>query len=279
MPHLRSHFPVQGSVLHDTDWLAVDATAQLAGAWKHKLNIYGAGTRDRLATISEYSSQYPRSPWASSFSQYASYLKRMQNVDGRKGPWSGDFVAQLDAPALRELRCMTSIDGKRYYIPKAEVPAHDSLGTTFHCVTNGAGAVRRVHGDFRTDPAASPQSVLSQDLADTIGAVHDDWETIGFTLAGKIAGDRDVDPILRVILLEQVLNSWQVASTGGENAMLSIAGALGKFNADDLAWMDPDNADANAKRDAAERLIADQLPEFEKAQRYRRPAQCAVQAA
>ncbi len=246
------------------DWASVDEAARLIASWDAKLDIAPSAVRDRVAGIAAYTTKYATSPWAAVFADYNSYLKVLQTATDDRGPWKGELRTKLDQPFLKDLLCMKSADGKRYYLTKAEVPTHDSLGTTFNYIADGAGAVKRVHGNFQGEPLASPQSVLCKDLATMIDATGHDWQTLGYAVTDKIAESKDVDPILRVILLEDALNSWQVASNGADDAFLPIAGALQRFNAIDLAWMDPENADANARRDGAERVLAAQVPALKK---------------
>jgi hypothetical protein len=246
------------------EWASVDEAARLMTSWDTKLDVTPSAVPGRLAAIAAYTAKYTNSPWASGFADYASYLKLLQTATGDRGPWKGDFRAELNQPILKDLLCMKSADGKRYYLSSSEVPTHDSVGTTFNYIARG-GAIKRVHGNFAGKPAASPQSTLCKELGTAIDGMGRDWETLGYSLTDRIAESKDVDPILRVILLEHALNAWQVASSGGDDALLAIAGALGRFNADDLAWMDPEDADANAKRDAAEQLLAKQVPQLKKA--------------
>jgi hypothetical protein len=90
-----------------------------------------------------------------------------------------------------------------------------------------------------------------------------DADGFAFEVASLIRSDRETDAILRTILLNRVFRSARESQVVADTVVDDILDQLGALNAEDIAWMNPEDATANAARQRAARLI-DDLPDFDK---------------
>jgi hypothetical protein len=228
-------------------WEAVEEGAKLIDTWEGKPQPAPSQLPARVQALALYASKYPESPLGPTFDDLRSYLMLEMRALAADGPWRGELSTLLASPILKEFKSIRTVDGKVYYLlPDAPVQT-DSLGVSFNAVLSGDTTnTKRVTlkpAQISGGVTDSPQAILVRDLLKKLLDLNDaNWEMLGLDVIDDILTHKDVDPVLRVILLGRCAKLAQ-EGTWGSDAMKSIA------------WMNPNDGPAAQARDKATAIL------------------------
>lgn len=256
----------KNSAANSRAWAAVEATTRLSNSFGGILKPDVSSLPQRVQALSDYLRDYSDSPWRAVFDDYETYLKTWQKAVAETGPWKKDFRNLLTLPLLKDRMCCKGADGKIYYLPPGQTVVNNDAGSTFKYMTSSAYILS---GDSKALKATtlrpdqikggavlSPQSAMAGELDKLAQSLGGEWETFAYTAVFKITDSKEVDPVLRIILLNRVLKYAKLISWGGEEAMHTLGSDLDAMNADEINWMNPDDGTVAAKREQAVQLLA-----------------------
>jgi len=95
--------------------------------------------------------------------------------------------------------------------------------------------------EIQSRPVYSAQAIFAESAGGHLDALdYRDWDLIGLDELTDFQKYRDIDPVLRAILLQHILQLNQpVALWSGQDEFGKIADALVEQNIEDIEWLDP----------------------------------------
>jgi len=201
----------------------------------------------------------------------------------RPGAGNRSQIAQLTAlakgPAVSDLWYLDMVDGQRLYLksPRVRAPFANHLDlptvTSLEQVVGSEPTRRKLlpankvlprffpQGSETPVPEITPQSLLGRKLRSLVKDPSVPWEVRPFEAYRMVLEAEDVDPILRGTLADFLA---EMAVTSGwpkiEDAS-RVASSFGDLHLD-VAWMDPEDRDADRSRSRVAAIL-DDAPRFE----------------
>lgn len=216
-----------------------------------------------LAAVLRQSPAFFRADQLQMLQEYAASVARRTDESGRKLHLS--LVETLNNPTVAQLYMVLSRDGRRHYCREQPV------------FTSGAVSVRYFTGfdlsktSLRRFPEAevanprsegrivwtAPQSAFSRDAQDQLAALTDgNWEAAFAAMVTRLQTDPHLDPLLKLQLLQRVLEIGGEGSTAFRHAFARHQEILEASPVDPTVnWIDPDDADGQTARALAERIV------------------------
>ncbi len=237
---------------------AADDWAVLVGQWSGQMVPATADAAvERAAVVKQYRDGHSDpSPVSAAVAGYDAYLQAGISATSTTGPWNGKLAALLRNPLVHDLRCLQTRAGRRFYVTAdARVSPVDGGGEAFDAITSpdlSSPTQLQVEAD---DPLRSRQSSLSPqaEFARTATVMlgrlsFGNWETFGPRAIDALMAQRDLDPILRAILLQRLIQMDEptVSWGGGLDAYAPVATAVAGLNVEDVEWLDPRHAAGEA---------------------------------
>ena len=229
---------------------AIESWVTLSKPWAG--NIEPAefdAAKTRAADVQHFIDEHSASPISDAVKQYLSYLQNglQAAAPAPDGPWKGHFRALLSNPLVHDLKCVTSKSGKRFYLTADAAVQSQEGSQQFDAITTPdvTNSIRiKLDGN---DPLVDPKPVPSpQAIFATAAAEHVDafrfrgWEVEGLDAIDELNAQRDIDPVLRSILLLHVLQlNSPTAMWMHEDSFQKVSDALVGQNVEDIAWLDP----------------------------------------
>jgi hypothetical protein len=182
---------------------------------------------------------------------YQAYLKLGLDTAAPDGPWKGKLTRLLDNPVVGKLYYLETPDGKKYYVAARGTPVKDNTlpggghkDYTFDAITspdltNPTAVTEEL---LKTvTPARSPQALFAEAAGNRIdGLGYHDWDVFGVDVVQQLVSQNDMNPVLRAILLQHVLQLNQpVAVWSGEDGFGKASDDLVGQNVEDIEWLDP----------------------------------------
>jgi hypothetical protein len=248
-------------------WVAAEQWYKLTAAWAERpLPSTPEELDERVQTIAAHLSEFPKTPARAMATDYTKILQRIQKALALDGPWKGDLRSIVMSPLVQSLNSLRTRDGRTYYFVGAATK--DAIGLSISAVlTNDVKQVKA--RTFRPEqiaiePGRSPQAKLSDTIRDRISKLTvASAQTFGLDAAGLVRADAELDPVLRVILLARILRLAGDAGEANPEKLAPVMKALESTNAEEIAWMNPDDPAAMIGRDGA-RTILKELPDLRK---------------
>lgn len=253
---------------------AIEAWGALTRGWEGNLgpSTYPSAAA-RLADLKKYRDANSKSPLAKAIDAYAAFLQCGVDESKPDGSWKKDFRNLLQTPVVQDLKVLDTTDGHRYYVlgdPQVKSgPGPDGKGEqTFLAVTSADDTSKSYMIRLKppvqlklTTPAQSPQAAYAKaaiariDRLDFAG-----WETIGTSLLRDLIAVREMDPVIRAILVKHAIQSFQpVADLAGDTHCKAVLTALNALDVEDIGWLDPTDPPRTLVLDGLKKA-ADQLP-------------------
>lgn len=236
-------------------WASVEHWMLMTAPWGNSaIPAKASGIPMRIEEIGKYLKKYPLSPIKKSSGEYIAYLKKAAAVLGDDSPWLGDngLRNNLESPImlLHSFKCP---EGKRYYKTKNGRISEDSIGLQIEIVKAKDMSAARIifkgatRKNLKAAPGPSPQLKLGEEISDRLEELTTaTWNTLGLDIAKRIKDCKEVDPILRAILLTKVLGIVQDTGWGLNDELPSILNRLERLRVNEINWMDPTNRNARA---------------------------------
>ena len=189
-------------------------------------------------------------------------LRAAERSLSSRGVWHGGYADYLrSTPAISELCVMSDRSGKVYYT---------SCDASFARVAGGLSGPIYSGLDLSstqrrtidappnvTEPQRSPQSILADDQLAILGELDgSNWRDIGLRLADLIQSRSAVDSVLRVAMLDRVLETIARVTPEVDEIVMPLRDAIVTLNVLDADWIEPDNAEANAARTRSTAFLA-----------------------
>jgi hypothetical protein len=232
-------------------WRAMEAWVAVAPAKLMPADVQGLEAQVKATT--RYSEQHPKSPMAKPLADYIAYLKQAQMAVKPDGPWDSRLGHVLQRSQL--IRGMYAIRSanKTYYTRSDEKGKRVSIANVVTHYEYDVILTRDVTETKReklpadvTDPQpkSSPQWVLADDVLKPLERrsqklASGDWDLLGLDVIAMIRDRADVDPIMRVLLLQSALKAAAETSPGIEQTLKLALGQLETLRAEDINFMNP----------------------------------------
>lgn len=194
-------------------------------------------------------------------------LRAAERSLSSRGIWHGGFADYLrSTPAISRL-CMVKDRAGRIYFTDCDTeltPVSDGVVGQVYSQLDFSRVSRRTLQVDETDvaPELSYQSQLAEDLLSKLTELGgSNWREIGITLAELIQARDNVDAILRVAMMDRVLEAIGRVTPEVDLLVTGYRDEIANLDVLDTDWIDPDNASAEPAR-ARSRVFLDGL-EFE----------------
>ena len=245
-------------------WAAVLKWGELVRGWNGKLRpTTSADVAKRLEAAQGYLTGHPATPFKGSLKTYLEYLAKAQSAMADENPWKASLTVIMDTPIMR-LYSFKATGGKVYYTTKDPKITEGSLGCSIP-VALTPDTTKLTKKQFKsrqeiTEPKSSPQFKLADNILALLRRYDTSaWESFGFELATLIRDSKDVDAVLRAMLLEEALKATQSACWGADEQIRRLIEDL-KLSGEAINWMNPDDERAAAARKDMEAYLSKLKP-------------------
>ncbi len=256
-------------------WKEVEAWDHLIRRWNKNdvTHLDSAQAKELLTACSEILIDHGSYPAAAELRRRLPHLEAIiRRADGNGQKLHSNVNELFTDPLVAGLWMVKTVDDKenviRYYLVSA--PRRPAAGEEILPITVIVDLSRvatkkiKVATKFIKYSDRAPQSLVAKAALDEIAGIKDQsWEATFFKIVREIKSQEHMEPILKVIFLQRVL---EVACQGSESlrsAFEPFRELLGSAPIDPaIPWMDPDNRDAKLKRSLAEDVLA-RLPNLD----------------
>ena len=225
--------------------------------------------RTRFATCTRFLKEQPRCPDPEAVRRYMSYLKPVADRDEPAGGLSAKLKKTLSGPSMNNLYMVRykknpadKLGSLRYY---SQIKPNQFKMLQFDYLTDTDGTRKNVilADEFIVGPRElSPQSKLVLWLNSKLGegpAVAA-WDATMLEAAGKASNDPDMDPICKLILLNELLKTAAEGSQALKEALGPTLAAVARASAfRTVQWIDPD-AKVDEQRANADTIVKNLPP-------------------
>ena len=252
-------------------WEAADNWAAMMKNGPRPLTPPATTLGDLVKVIDAYREKCGQGPFASAAQEYLDYLARAQVALANDGPWKGQFRTMLTLPLLCETRCVGVKDVGVYYLPArgkwdVKLLNDQPFKVQFEAILTGdiartATITEEYRNLVKDVPAASPQSALAAEMSKVLDELKEDnWEVFPFQIIQIIQGAKQVDPILRAMLIDRVIRPTDKAGWNLGDSLTKYSEVLSPLSVDDIAWMNPKDTTANRVREQAKATLDKLMP-------------------
>ena len=244
------------------EWSAFETSSFGAG-----LPQSAKAARDAIKRGEELTSVYGDFPFAERFTLRKTYLA---SVAARE-PESGDFAANelsrlVRDPLIAGLRMISDQNGSRYYCRKEPKESDGTFKFDYLAgfdLGERPGAIRK---DLVAFNGPAPQSEVAREIAKVVAELPtQSWESSFRRILKSIDDRTDLDPILKLILLQKLVETGVGGSAVLGEGFREYQRALSEGNVDlSVPWMSPKDEGAIKERTRAETLLTT-LPSMDEA--------------
>ena len=258
---------LKNAALQVNAWVAVQKWSQLSEEWQKKLVPDRSNVAERIRAVDDYILKNPNTPLIAAATEYLAYLRVAQTAFSDKGPWRDEYKRVLANPLMRELSRVKITNGKTYYLIQGEGnPRSNNVGTSISAIVS-SDINKPISLEFKpgfagkTEPA--PQATFAKTWLARISEFQDlSWDTFGLEALHAVTVQPDLDPIVRLLLIHRTLTPLRKVAWGIEDVDSLARKVESKVASDDSTWLNPDDAEAQARRAAAVELLGN-LPSFD----------------
>jgi hypothetical protein len=255
-------------------WEEVESWNQFAKTWRDRdvTRLNPTQAADLLKACTEFVRDHSGIPEAAEVKGRIPHLEAILRREGTDGKLHAPLNELFTDPMIATLWMVEAVDGKgeesRYYMvsPPPEIEGNQASVqiayiNDFARVASKQIRLRLVDIKFS---GQAPQSIVAKQALDELAKINSGlWESVFAKIIGMIASDSKLDPILKVILLQRVL---EVACEGSESlrsAFATYRELLGSVAIDpSVPWMDLKNEDTRRTRELASELLH-RLPPYQ----------------
>jgi hypothetical protein len=235
---------------------------------------FGAGlprnakaARDAIKQGEELAAAYGDLPLVERFQLRKLYLA---SVAAREPETGAPVVSELNRlvrdPLIAGLWMISDNSGSRYYCRKQPVDSGTNYKFDYLAgfdLSERAGAIRK---DMVASNGPAPQSEIAREIGQAIAELStQSWESTFRRILKAIDDRDDLDPVLKLILLQKIVESGVSGSSVLGGGFQEYQQALSEANVDlSVSWMSPKDEGAIKERNRAEALLTT-LPSMEDA--------------
>lgn len=251
---------------------AIEALHSLEDKWAGQFAITSeAMARARLQEVQAYTTANPQSPCLDPVKAYTQYLTQGADALAIKSTWLQGFRELLTTPMMAELKYVTISDGTRYYVLGEFKPktfrVNDRLSLSFEAVDPADLTKRRTITvspplTLATEkPLPAPQAKFVEALGAQLKQVSpENWDSFGIPLVEQLRNDKEMDVVVRSILLQQTLQtSVQVAGWGLGGIYDQPIRDFSRHEVENIVWYDPQKPVAQPTIDSLQH-VTDSIP-------------------
>lgn len=255
-------------------WQAVAEWNKLALLWRESgfAGFHPATGKDHLALATAVAQNFAECPECEDLQRLLPHLKAVAERDlgGERlekplqklfaDPLvAGAWMVELQTPA--DSRTKTGPSTQRYYFLETPPVTTDSeAGATFRFVAGFDGKTKTgfvKQNDRIAYVGRAPQAIMAAKIQPILRAINDaNWDESFCQIIAAIHADHAIDPVLKVNLLQQALDTGTRGSHGlatafGRHLEWIKAARINAFS----NWLDPEDAEvANERKSAATKL-------------------------
>ena len=230
----------------------------LTSSFGDKGNISAARAREMLQRGGELDASYGAVPLADFFRARKTYLRSVADRESDDGtPLAEELRKLFRDPLIGKLWMVESNDGLRYYC--MDEPAKNNGWVRFKYITGfdlaeKPGTVREADVAYA---GLAPQSGVAGQALKLIDELPErGWEWTFTHILYATTEKEQIDPILRVVLLQRILGLAGKGSTVLAQAFQPYRNGLDEVNVDpSVCWMDPRDDTAKNERRRVEVLL------------------------
>ena len=245
-------------------WKAAANWSAVAGGWTQVVPIQNAKlAKQRMDAIDGFLKANPDSIHVAFAKDYRAYLAATEKVWSTEGQVLHATARRtMASPLLNELYVLKASRGRNYYLkdmtslkimygPAVDNSKPEPIGYTFNYIIDGTLAEKdyRLKNDLivALPKEKAPQAKYAAEAMKLLGAAPGvGWETLYLRVAELTLKDKEMDPILRALLVKSFL-TYATQTTPVQSERIQLA--LSALNTDlDLAWMDPGDSAASRRR-------------------------------
>ncbi len=248
---------------------AMEDWSKFAQDWRkaHQTPIHAETARELSEQLKQLERKQSNFPWASGIHARAEYIEAIIAQDDIS---SITDLKKLLADRLISNMWMIQAGDERYYSTKRlQIKSQpEVIKVEYIAAFDGSKKEKPFRkSDFREGGpnwyGPAPQSVVATNALDALAKIgQEPWELVFLSICHTIQTQERIEPIVQLILLEQVLN----VGTKGSRILSELCKApmnLLKTSPVDLTtvWLDPTNDDAKPQRSLAANLMR-KMPSF-----------------
>ncbi len=243
-------------------WEAVEAWLAVREKWRGDpapATLQQAA--QRLRDLEAYTQSHDASPMAPALSDYRSYWGAAILASADDGPWRGRLPELLRAPIFRDLGVAETTDGRRFYIVGDGNRRETSLGTAIDVVLSPdtTQTTTKTFAPGLLGPVEpSPQSELAAELLARVSTYElDRWHTFPVDVVETVLDADAVDPVLRGVLVELLLNNLEEATGRLHPDLAALRDRIAVHGEQAVNWLNPDDMPARTTRRFMEKVLAE----------------------
>ena len=254
-------------------WAAVEKVSRQIDKWT---NVLSPGSVETMSNAVADALAAGETPWSDTLTDYQKYIAVLKTAQSTSGPWKGAFANELDDKIYKDIRYIRGkVSGKRYYVlektqePRGGINSQKSDRFPIkyiktYAALGGAKTPQDIVAttlppeDYDGQLRNTPQFDLKKALGLPVLNPADDGGKVGFDIVDKIIKAKEVDPIVRVQLLQVAVGALN-ETTIGTDALAEYADKIKRFDTHDISWIDPEDAKANSEREDAEKILSEKM--------------------
>jgi hypothetical protein len=223
----------------------------------------------RFLVVQKYLTDFPESAHKTVAEQYMAYLQTAKNtlVNGsmKDLPATREL---LKSAAFRDLYMIKAEDGRRFYLKdkkdlRPQVLNGKLVGYSLNRIVDGTLAQKSTTlsavemGGKLVEAQQAPQTEFAKRVTElSLSHRGENWETFYLELAQMTLDQPDMDPILTASILKlDILPRAAATTPAAVGKIQAIATLIDGLNLGDIAWMNPEDVDANGKRPEAAQVL------------------------
>ncbi len=246
-------------------WEGLEKWNQLGQEWQTKdlAQLEPATAKDLAERASAALSDYGNYPEAEAFRKRIPFLRAIAQR-AEADPPAARRIRELFSVPVMHLEMIRDTGERRYYLPTAPPPPeHITTVKYVKDFTMSLGAIR-ISKETMKFAGPSPQALLVPATMKLINQLtNDNWESVFFQILCAINQQADLDPLLKAVLLKEVLDVGCQGSYCLKSEFQRHIDALSGTSAS-VNWLDPENPEVDSARKAATDLL-DSLPDWKEA--------------
>jgi hypothetical protein len=240
-------------------WEAVDGWFDVVSDWEGSEPSTLAEAAERIRKIEAHLNTFSHSPMRPALDAYQRYWGAAILASASDGPWLGQLPELLRSPIFRDLGMAQTSDGRRFYVVGDGNRRDDSLGTRLNVVLSPdtSQTTRKLFAPGELGPVVpSPASELANSLLLLVSEYDlKRWHTFPVEAVDTVLKAKDVDPVVRGVLIELLLNNLERATGRLHPGLEKLRDRIALHGDTAANWMNPDDVSAQNTRRFMQRVF------------------------
>jgi hypothetical protein len=251
---------VRQVIEEESQWKTVDEWNGLVRAWPSGeiLSLSAADATKYLDAGKQFLDKHPEFEPAWPFHEWEPCLKKIA-ARSEGGVRIETELMQLFAdPLVAQLWQVNHVNGKRYF-GRNKPALHPTKLIGFKFISDFDFSEKNIslrEGDVESSKPA-PQNAVAANVTALLGQVSDaNWDQTFYKILTAIEANNDMDPVLKLRLMQRTLKVSRQGSLVFEKAAVEYGKAVDAPAVNTSAnWLDPDNVDGQAQRMLAAKAV------------------------